>query len=210
MKSAAIACLLLLLGALGLCAQVVQGEHYYAGRLGDYMVYAVLLGGDEGPLQGRYFYESRRKEIALSGNTQAGRITLQETVDGQATGAWRGERDNFSFRGTWTSPKGKELAYQLYPIVRLSYIEALQKRSLNDIQDKALRTTAALYQEQSLPFTVSLQGESEAEPLPHATWSYFFADTSELAFFNELYAGQVFFQPDYFGLVTLHSYTPGI
>jgi hypothetical protein len=209
MRSAAVVFILLLLGAWGLRAQAVQGEHYYAGRLGDYMVYAVLLGGDEGPLQGRYFYESRRKEIDLAGRTQSGRITLEETVDGEATGAWRGERDNFSFRGTWTSPKGKELAYQLYPIVRLSYIEALQKRSLNDIQDKALRATAALFQAENLPFTVRLQGENDAEPLPHAAWSYFFADTSELFFYNELYAGQVFFQPDYFGLVSLHSYTPG-
>lgn len=199
----------LLCTCLGLQAQVAK-EQYYAGRLGDYMVYAALSGEAEGPLQGRYFYQTQRKEIALAGSTKSGKLTLQEKVNGEVTGSWRGERDNFSFRGTWTSPKGKELAFQLYPAHISTYQAELNRRSLADIQDKNLRMLCSLYDEQSLPFWVTLKGEeNEGKELPKSAWTYIFADTSEMSYYNSLYAGQIFFQPSYFGLLTLHSYSPG-
>lgn len=199
----------LLLCGLGLRAQSGPTEHCYAGRLGDYPVEALLQGGTDGPLSGRYFYESQRKEIQLEGATEGGRIRLRESVNGQTTGNWLGERDNFSFRGTWTSPKGKELAFQLYPVGCATYLNALGCCTLADIQDKRLRAIAALYTEVSLPFSPSFEGEDERKELPAEALTYVFADTSELSFYNAVYPGQVFFQPDYFGLVTLHNYSPG-
>lgn len=198
----------LLCTCLGLQAQVAQ-QNYYAGRLGEYMVYAALSSGTEGPLQGRYFYQTQRKEITLTGSTKAGKITLQEKVNGEVTGNWRGERDNFSFRGTWTSPKGKELAFQLYPAHVSTYQAELDRRSLADIQDKNLRALCELYDEQVLPFPVKLKGEDGGKEVPKSAWTYIFADTSEMFYYNALYAGQIFFQPSYFGLLTLHSYSPG-
>jgi hypothetical protein len=200
-----LACLFaLLLLRLGLQG---QGEHYCAGRLGEHMVYAVLRGGEIGPLQGQYFYASHRKEIALAGAAQGGRITLTESVAGQVSGTWEGERDNFSFRGTWTSPLGKQLPFQLYTVAQAAYLEARDRRQLADIQDKDLRALAALYEEVSLPFTPTL--DTERPELSRSAYRYVFADTSELSYYNALYAGQCALLPDFFALVTLHSYSPG-
>jgi hypothetical protein len=195
--------LLLRLGLQG------QGEHYCAGRLGTHMVYMVLRGGEAGPLQGQYFYATHRKEIPLSGTTQNGRISFTETVEAQITGTWEGERDNFSFRGVWTSPNGKQLPYQLYTIDQAAYLEQRDGRQLADIQDTHIRALAGLYEEATLPFTATFSTERPELELARDAYGYVFADTSELYYYNALYAGQCVLMPDYFALLTLHSYSPG-
>lgn len=87
-----------------------QFDRHYAGTLGESAAATMHLVRDGEKLSGTYTYVKIGKPIALSGTVAAdGRFAMQESVDGKATGEFKG---NFgadgALAGTWAMPDGSK------------------------------------------------------------------------------------------------------
>lgn len=107
--------------ALGLAGSAVAAERpatsfrlWFRGTVGGTAAVRMELAREGDRLTGRYYYETRGKDLALSGTVGAdGAAECEERAGVQVTGVLRGrlaERDGaprlLSFEGTWSRPGG--------------------------------------------------------------------------------------------------------
>lgn len=125
-KLFAVLTLILTLFLGGQTARAYTLETYdMEGTIGTYKVKIYLkLNISTGKATGWYYYKSKgaKNKIQLSGTvknfTDCGNVKLTEKVNGKVTGTFSGEfcesaRGNMSYYGTWTSPSGKKLSFEL-------------------------------------------------------------------------------------------------
>lgn len=81
---------------------------------GKYKI-AMTINRLDGAVWGSYMYLSQKREIALDGEWgDNNQLTLTESVDGNVTGQFIGEYDEFTFEGLWISSDGeKEMPFSV-------------------------------------------------------------------------------------------------
>ncbi|MGK3998261.1 hypothetical protein [Sorangium sp. So ce1024] len=112
----------------GACA-LERGFH---GTIGPRLEVFARLVRDGGSLRGRYFYAHVGVDIPLTGSvTDAGEIALTEGDPARPTGRFAGAcRTDGRIVGTWTSPKGTSLPFDLAPVgARDALLVATKKRA---------------------------------------------------------------------------------
>lgn len=130
-----IATILMLLIALIIGTENTQAYTYetydMTGSIGKYQIKIYIeINDSTGKATGWYYYKSKgaKNKIQLSGTAKKYgiydyKVVLTEKVNGKVTGTFSGDfgiapNGNMSYYGTWTSPNGKSLRFELDDIWR--------------------------------------------------------------------------------------------
>lgn len=97
----------LLLAAITLAPSTLFADTLYLfGRIGNLPI-AASLERDGGDLSGWYFYDSKAREIQVSGKIdKGGSFLMDESDNGKKTGVFKGSVSQGHWTGTWQKPDG--------------------------------------------------------------------------------------------------------
>ncbi len=135
-------------------------DGYYIGAIGgQYPIQMQVQSGFDGGVMrywGTYFYESIGEPISLTGRDEGEAVVLDEAVDYETTGSFRGFFSGERFEGTWTSAKTQ--TQWAFSLLRVAVFEKLIENTpewLVDYRYPRFVDNGALAQFVNLPISSS-------------------------------------------------------
>ena len=127
---------------------------FYEGQIdGKYKIY-VSLKNDNGALSGKYYYDSQRKLLDVSGRQVGDSLLLKESYKSKITGYWDVVKTGVTITGEW---KNKKNTFTL-KLTELSdsttFYSLLNESKANKTEIESFEKFISWFETKQLPFTI--------------------------------------------------------
>ncbi len=159
---------------------------FYEGQIdGKYKIY-VSLKSDNGTISGKYYYDSQRKLLDVSGYQKGDSLFLKESYKSKITGDWLVKMDDQRVNGKWEN-KNKKFSLEMQELSdSTSFYSILNEKKKIPSKAASFESFLSWFDKKELPFiidkavnegeksidTASVQAHLEPDFIFYGGWGY--------------------------------------